>query len=184
MRIGLLSDTHGFLDPAILEYFADVDEITAFRDRVAFASQHSAIPALTDDDIRAALESLCTGLRSFADLTVAARDGGLLDALSRRVGKGLSDVAPEKIRLPGGRHTPVHYPAGQTPWIESRLQDFFGMKETPRIARGSVPLVVKLLAPNKRPIQTTTDLAGFWTRLYPEVRRQLSRRYPKHLWPE
>ena len=58
------------------------------------------------------------------------------------------------------------------------------MRETPRIANGTVPLVVHLLAPNQRPVQTTTDLAGFWQRLYPEVRRELSRRYPKHAWPE
>lgn len=76
----------------------------------------------------------------------------------------------------------VHYDRGKPPWIESRLQDFFGMRETPRI--GSVPVVVHLLAPNHRPVQVTTDLAGFWERLYPEVRRELSRRYPKHKWPE
>jgi ATP-dependent helicase HrpB len=78
----------------------------------------------------------------------------------------------------------VHYEAGQPPWIASRLQDFFGMRQTPAIAGGAVPLVVRLLAPNQRPVQTTTDLAGFWQRLYPQVRKELSRRYPKHAWPE
>jgi ATP-dependent helicase HrpB len=58
------------------------------------------------------------------------------------------------------------------------------MKETPRIARGRTPVVVHLLAPNGRPVQMTTDLSGFWSRLYPQVRRELSRRYPKHQWPE
>ena len=52
------------------------------------------------------------------------------------------------------------------------------------VARGAVPLVVRLLAPNQRPVQTTTDLGGFWQRLYPQVRRELARRYPKHAWPE
>jgi ATP-dependent helicase HrpB len=64
------------------------------------------------------------------------------------------------------------------------LQDFFGLRETPSIANGKVALVVHLLAPNHRPVQTTTDLTGFWQRLYPQVRRELSRRYPKHKWPE
>lgn len=168
--------------------FADPDEIAAYRDRVAFAAAHSAIPALDDDGVRAALQSLSAGLRSFAELTAASRDGGLLFALSRRLSdkdrRLLEEVAPEKLRLPGGRQVPVHYPAGQPPWIESRLQDFFGLRDTPRVARGQVPVVVKLLAPNRRPVQTTTDLAGFWTRLYPEVRRELSRRYPRHQWPE
>ncbi|HWD99848.1 MAG TPA: ATP-dependent helicase C-terminal domain-containing protein, partial [Bryobacteraceae bacterium] len=58
------------------------------------------------------------------------------------------------------------------------------MTETPRVARGTVPVVVHLLAPNHRPVQMTTDLAGFWQRLYPQLRRELGRRYPKHAWPE
>jgi ATP-dependent helicase HrpB len=78
----------------------------------------------------------------------------------------------------------VHYEPGQPPWIESRLQDFFGMRQTPAVARGAVPVVVRLLAPNNRPVQMTTDLAGFWERLYPQLRRELGRRYPKHKWPE
>jgi len=168
--------------------FDDVDAITRFLGRVAFAAAHSAIPRLGDDDLRAALESLCQGLRSFSELTSAARDGGLLEALAHRLTdrdrRFLEEVAPEKIRLPGGRHVEVNYLEGQPPWIESRLQDFFGQRQTPRVARGQVPVVVKLLAPNHRPLQTTTDLAGFWSRLYPEVRRELSRRYPRHPWPE
>ena len=63
-------------------------------------------------------------------------------------------------RLPGGRQVKVHYEAGKPPWIESRLQDFFGVRETPRI--GATPVVVHLLAPNRRPVQVTSDLAGFW----------------------
>jgi ATP-dependent helicase HrpB len=64
------------------------------------------------------------------------------------------------------------------------LQDFFGLRETPRVARGKISLVLHLLAPNQRPVQMTADLAGFWERLYPQVRRELSRRYPRHRWPE
>jgi ATP-dependent helicase HrpB len=58
------------------------------------------------------------------------------------------------------------------------------MRDTPRVARGAVPVVVHLLAPNQRPVQMTKDLASFWKTLYPQVRRELSRRYPKHKWPE
>lgn len=58
------------------------------------------------------------------------------------------------------------------------------MRQTPAVARGAMPLVVRLLAPNQRPVQTTTDLAGFWQHLYPQVRKELARRYPKHAWPE
>ena len=78
----------------------------------------------------------------------------------------------------------VHYEPGKPPWVASRLQDFFGIRESPRVGRDRVPLVIHLLAPNQRPVQTTTDLAGFWQRLYPQLRRELGRRYPKHAWPE
>jgi ATP-dependent helicase HrpB len=94
----------------------------------------------------------------------------------------MDELAPERIRLPGGRQVRVHYEPDQPPWIASRLQDFFGMTTTPTVGRG-VPVVVRLLAPNNRPVQMTTDLAGFWTRLYPQLRKELSRRYPKHQWP-
>ena len=109
----------------------------------------------------------------------------MIPALEQRAGaRLLNEIAPTRVRLPNGRQTKVNYEAGKPPWIASRLQDFFGLRETPRIANGKVALVVHLLAPNKRPVQTTTDLAGFWQRLYPQVRRELSRRYPKHAWPE
>jgi HrpA-like RNA helicase len=69
-------------------------------------------------------------------------------------------------------------------YLAVRLQEFFGMKDTPRIARGQVPLVLLLLAPSMRPVQTTSDLPGFWQRWYPQISKELMRRYPKHKWPE
>ncbi|MGH7295945.1 MAG: ATP-dependent helicase C-terminal domain-containing protein, partial [Polyangiaceae bacterium] len=118
---------------------------------------------------------------SFAELRAA----GLLDAL-RALGGSARDVerlAPERVTLAGGRSVPVHYEPGKPPRIASRLQDFFGMSEGPRLA-GQVPLVLELLAPNGRAVQVTTDLAGFWRRHYPGVRKELMRRYPRHSWPE
>ncbi|MDW8354549.1 MAG: ATP-dependent helicase HrpB [Bryobacterales bacterium] len=171
-----------------LERFVRMAEIEAFLARVAFAAAHAALPVLTDADLRAALVELCRGCRSFAELEQAARQGGLLSALRRRLPAGaaalLDEIAPERLRLPNGRQVRVHYERHKPPWIASRLQDFFGVRETPRLVRGKVPVVVQLLAPNQRPVQTTTDLAGFWQRLYPQLRRELSRRYPKHAWPE
>jgi ATP-dependent helicase HrpB len=78
----------------------------------------------------------------------------------------------------------VRYERGQAPSVASRLQDFFGMREGPRVAGGRVRLVLQLLAPSQRPVQVTTDLAGFWSRHYPALRRELGRRYPRHSWPE
>ena len=168
--------------------FAPVEEIDAFLARVRFASQHGPVPALGPEAVESALQRLTAGLKSFAELETAARDGGLLRALEQQLPPAarrlLDELAPERIRLARGRQVRVNYEAGQPPWIASRLQDFFGMRETPAVARGAAPVVVRLLAPNQRPVQTTSDLAGFWQRLYPQVRKELARRYPKHAWPE
>ncbi len=163
-----------------IEHFVDRAELQQFLARVEFASGHAPIAKL---DTSAAFRELCRGLKSFAELKSAG--ASLIPALERRAGaRLLNEIAPSRVRLPNGRQTKVNYEANKPPWIASRLQDFFGMRETPRIANGKVALVVHLLAPNKRPVQTTTDLTGFWQRLYPQVRRELSRRYPKHAWPE
>ncbi len=171
-----------------LKRFADADQIEWFLARLEFASAHAPLPALEEKDLAGALAGLCRGLTSFAQLEAAAREGGLLRALEARLGAGaaamLERVAPARVRLPSGRWVRVHYARGRAPWIEGQLQEFFGERRTPRVAGGKAPLLVRLLGPNRRPVQTTTDLEGFWQRLYPEVRRQLSRRYPRHDWPE
>jgi len=147
--------------------FVDREALEQLLARAAFAG--------IELNVEAALTQLCRGRTSFRELA----DAGLLEALRP---PRLSQLTPDRLPLPGGRQVKVHYEKGKPPWIESRLQDFFGVKETPRI--GGAPVVVHLLAPNHRPVQVTTDLAGFWERLYPQVRRELSRRYPKHKWPE
>ncbi len=168
--------------------FTDLEEVNRFQARADFAAAHTSVARPGPEQVRAALESLCQGLRSFAELRAACQNGGLLRALERQLPPGalrqIDEAAPGRIRLPSGRQIAVHYQENAGPWVASRLQDFFGMHETPRVAGGKVPLVVHLLAPNQRPVQMTTDLAGFWRRLYPQVRRELSRRYPRHAWPE
>jgi ATP-dependent helicase HrpB len=171
-----------------LARFASPEEVEAYLARVSFASAHGPVPEPSPDAVSRALALLAEGLRSFVELEAAARGGALLRALERQLTPGerqlVDEIAPARIALPRGRQVKVHYDAGQPPWIASRLQDFFGTRETPAVARGAVPLVVQLLAPSNRPVQVTSDLAGFWQRLYPQVRKELSRRYPKHAWPE
>jgi ATP-dependent helicase HrpB len=77
----------------------------------------------------------------------------------------------------------VEYEKGKPPSIASRLQDFFGMIDGPRLG-GRAPVLLELLSPNGRAVQVTTDLAGFWQRHYPAVRKELMRRYPRHSWPD
>jgi ATP-dependent helicase HrpB len=134
--------------------------------------------------LRQALVASCQGRRSFAELREADLPGALLDLQPGPVRAALARLAPEKVTLPGGRAVRVHYEAGQPPWIESRLQDFFSMATGPAVANGAVPLTLHLLAPNQRAVQVTSDLSGFWERHYPALRRELSRRYPRHSWPE
>ena len=125
----------------------------------------------------------CQTCRSFAELKSAGER--FIAWLEQRLdARRLSENAPRTLRLKGGRQVKIHYECGKTPWIASRLQDFFGMDESPRLGPKRTPVVLQLLAPNQRPVQTTTDLAGFWARLYPQVRRELMRRYPRHAWPE
>ena len=159
-----------------IEKFVDRDLLDALMMRIEFAG-------LELPNVEQAIRELCAGLQSFAELKNMAVD--LPRTLERKIGtQRLDELAPAQIRLKNGRQTKVHYEHGKQPWIASRLQDFFGMHETPRIGLQKTPVVVQLLAPNHRPVQTTTDLAGFWERLYPEIRRELMRRYPKHAWPE
>jgi ATP-dependent helicase HrpB len=151
-----------------VERFVDPAELAQIRARAEFAGQ-----PIGEGELEQALRNHCVGKRSFADLS----------GFSARVLRpSLDSIAPTHWTLPNGRRARITYTPGQPPAIASRLQDFFGMRETPRI--GGRPLVVHLLAPNQRPVQMTQDLAGFWTRLYPQVRRELMRRYPRHQWPE
>jgi len=159
-----------------IDRFVDADALEGLKARIDFAG-------LQQPDFTDALHNLCLGLRSFADLRGAAKH--LISLVEQTMdARLLQNAAPTSIRLQGGRQTKVHYERGKPPWIASRLQDFFGMEDTPRIGPDRTPLVLHLLAPNQRAVQTTTDLRGFWERLYPQVRRELMRRYPRHAWPE
>jgi ATP-dependent helicase HrpB len=159
-----------------IERFMDVAELDEFMARAEFAGLEAV-------DSAHALRELTSGLRSFTELKKAATD--LVPLLERKLGaRRLNETAPLKIQLQSGRLTKVHYERGKPPWVASRLQDFFGMRDTPRIGPKRTPVVVHLLAPNQRAVQVTQDLAGFWERLYPEVRSELMRKYPKHKWPE
>jgi ATP-dependent helicase HrpB len=159
-----------------MERFVDAEALEHWLGRLEFAG--FAVP-----DLPEAFTEFCRGFRSFADLKGAA--GSFFQRLEQSLNAHqLRELAPLTLRLAAGRQVKVQYQRGKAPWIASRLQDFFGMRETPRIGPKRTPVVLHLLAPNRQPVQTTTDLAGFWERLYPEVRRALMRRYPRHDWPE
>ncbi len=106
------------------------------------------------------------------------------DALAPHLRRELDRDAPASIVVPSGRSHRIEYGEDGTASISVKLQELFGLDETPRIGRRRVPLRIALLAPNGRPVQVTQDLRSFWERTYPEVRKELRGRYPKHPWPE
>jgi ATP-dependent helicase HrpB len=170
--------------------FAPPDQLAHFIGRVAFAAAshpEAGLPVLSgaDDDaaIQRGLLRLAEGRRSFAEM----REQSLVDVLLAELPPSqqalLARVAPSSIPL-GARRAVIAYEAGKPPSIAVRLADLFGLSDGPRIDDGRTALTLHLLAPNGRAVQVTSDLRGFWERTYPSVRRELSRRYPRHPWPE
>ncbi len=96
----------------------------------------------------------------------------------------LDDLAPTHIGVPSGARHRLEYAPGQSPVLAVKLQEMFGLADTPRIAGGRIPVTLHLLSPARRPIQVTQDLRGFWERTYGEVKKELKGRYPRHPWPD
>jgi ATP-dependent helicase HrpB len=153
-------------------------------DADAVADAVALLPSLDEGALRAAVAAACEGLVSFAELRAGGLAPRLLRSLPPKAEQLLRSLAPPALALPGGRRLLIHYETDRPPWIESRLQDFFGMSRGPTVGGDRVPLTIHLLAPNGRPVQVTSDLASFWQTHYPPLRRELGRRYPKHFWPE
>jgi ATP-dependent helicase HrpB len=123
-------------------------------------------------------------VRDAAQRARSLDDVDLSSALPAAVLRDLDRDAPDMLTLPSGRHARIDYLEDGTVSASAKLQELFGLADTPRIGRRREPLLLALLAPNGRPVQLTRDLRSFWDRTYPEVRRELRGRYPKHPWPE
>ncbi|MFH1530211.1 MAG: ATP-dependent helicase HrpB [Pseudomonadota bacterium] len=165
----------------------DREAMAALRVRVAFVAEafpEAGWAPVTDADVDRALRDLCRDAAGFEEVRKADPVAAVRRALPADLGARLDALAPTRVMLPGRRNAPVSYPEDGRPYVASFLQDFFGLREAPMVAEGRRRLNVQLLAPNRRPVQITDDLAGFWERHYPTLRRQLMRRYPKHRWPE
>jgi len=128
-------------------------------------------------DLERLVRSAAQGKRTLEDIR-------LTDALAWEIRQALERDAPDRLPIPGGRSVRLEYRDDGTVMAEVKLQALFGMVETPRIGPRAEPVLLALLAPNGRPVQLTRDLRSFWDRTYPEVRKELRGRYPKHAWPE
>jgi len=124
------------------------------------------------------------GMKSLEDLQRLDLREALLSRVSWEARERLDRWAPTHLEVPSGSRIPVDYSNPRAPALAVRLQEVFGLTETPRIAGGRVPVTMRLLSPAQRPVQVTGDLASFWREAYFDVRKDLRGRYPKHYWPE
>jgi ATP-dependent helicase HrpB len=165
----------------------DEPEIGGFVQRVRCLRDWAPeleLPALDDATLREMLPALCRGRRSFHQVRAAPWLATIQSLFTWDQLQAIDREAPTRLQLPTGRYAALEYVAGKPPVLAARVQELFRWKETPRIARGRVTVLLHILAPNYRVQQVTDDLASFWRNTYPQVRKDLRGRYPKHSWPE
>jgi ATP-dependent helicase HrpB len=140
------------------------------------------LPAISDADRLFLIQQICLGCFSSRDIV----NRPVWPVLNAWVGSGqaalIDQHAPDRLQLPSGHRARIRYAEDTPPTLSARIQDLYGLQETPSIAMGQQPLLIEILAPNQRPVQVTTDLASFWDTTYPELKPQLQKRYPKHEW--
>ncbi|KRF13346.1 ATP-dependent helicase HrpB [Paenibacillus sp. Soil787] len=145
-------------------------------------------PNMGDANLLASLEDWLGphlyGLKSKGALARLNLTSILEEMLTWEQRRWLEEWAPTHIQVPSGSRIPVDYSVNESPTLSVRLQEMFGLADTPRIAKGRVPVTLHLLSPAQRPVQVTKDLASFWRDAYFEVKKDLKGRYPKHYWPD
>lgn len=142
------------------------------------------LPDFGTEPWRELLPEWCMGCSSVSDLRSKSPTSAIQARLTPQQLALIEREAPESIGVPSGRKIKLDYSPGHPPILAVRIQELFGMNETPRIAGARVPVLLHLLAPNYRVQQITPDLASFWKNTYSDVKKELRRRYPKHAWPD
>ncbi len=145
-------------------------------------------PDLSDDYLISTLEEWLLpsldGIRSSQDIAALEVLPALKTRLTWQQKSRLDELAPVSIIVPSGNHIKLDYTSGETPILAVKLQEMFGLDDTPVIANSRVKVLLHLLSPARRPVQITQDLKGFWQTGYQQVKRELKGRYPKHPWPD
>ncbi|MCH5373083.1 MAG: hypothetical protein JJ992_03840 [Planctomycetes bacterium] len=165
----------------------DNPAVSHFVKRVRWLSEQLddlELPSLDDDALRDLLPQLCAGCRSFAELRKRPWLAAIKGLFRFDQLQTIEREAPETWTVPSGRKVTLTYCEGKPPVLAARIQELFGLRQTPHIARGRVPVLLHLLAPNMRVQQVTDDLESFWGGTYQVIRKELRGRYPKHAWPE
>ena len=165
------------------------DAAARLRDRMRFVAAHDpSWPDVSDAQLLERLDEwlapALSGIRRIGDVAKADLVTALSSLLDWRQRRELDELAPSHIVVPSGSRIPIDYTDPAAPALAVRLQEVFGLQESPRVLGGRVPLTMQLLSPAHRPVQVTRDLAGFWRTSYFDVRKELRGRYPKHEWPE
>lgn len=135
-----------------------------------------------DDDLMVIRSEIAQGATRASQLAERPCLDAVRGALGHEDARFVDRMAPGEIALPSGRRMRLRYQPGQPPRGSARIQDLFDLHQTPSVAGGRVPVMLEILAPSQRPLQVTSDLPGFFARLYPQIRPELKRRYPKHDW--
>jgi ATP-dependent helicase HrpB len=131
------------------------------------------------------IDAYIDGIKKNEDLKKINLIEAIENTIDWEIKNKINLLIPDKIEVPSGSKIPITYFAnGSQPVLSVRLQELFGMKETPKINNGKIKLVINLLSPGYKPVQVTSDLISFWNTTYPDVKKELQRRYPKHAWPD
>lgn len=167
------------------------EDLSQWRERVRCLREwlpELGLPDLSDDALLATLDDwlkpALAGKTRLDALSESELAEALKSGLDWNLRQRIDPLAPTRISVPSGMARKIEYRHGQAPVLAVKLQELFGLADTPRIADGRVPLTLHLLSPAGRPLQVTQDLKGFWERTYPEVKKEMKGRYPKHPWPE
>lgn len=160
-----------------------------YQHRVSFIHQHDTIwPDLSDEALLSNMKDWLgphlLGMKNRADLQRIPLTQILESMLTWNQRQELEKLFPTHIVVPSGSRIPIDYKDAEAPSIAVRLQEIFGLKETPCIALGKIPLTLHLLSPAQRPVQITRDLESFWQTAYYDIKKDLKGRYPKHYWPD
>ncbi len=140
------------------------------------------LPSFNEDDKLMVLEEVCQGAKSYKDIKNRKIMPVLNKWLSAAQQAVLDAYAPLEVTLSNGRKAKVRYTRDAAPWIALKMQHLYDVHELPEIAQGNVKLIIHILAPNQRPWQVTDDIKGFWENGYPQMKKDLAGRYPKHEW--
>jgi ATP-dependent helicase HrpB len=152
--------------------FSSVEQLSDFSDTSLFDSLETWLSPFLDGCWKR------EHLAKFSLFTI------LKSQLSHTLFQQIDSLAPSHLKLPSGSRAAIDYGSGDQPVLAVKLQELFGQKETPRIANGTINILLHILSPASRPLAVTQDLHSFWKTIYPGIRKQLLARYPKHFWPE